>query len=90
MTNVPDSASPAPAQPIPAGWYSGVGVLVYVIGRTVIVRRRSGHGVAPLVVAIAIVVIGIVLGAVHNAQMMGPILEQFDTGSVVDSGYLDS
>ena len=65
-------------------------MLVYVIGRTVIVRRRSGHGVAPLVVAIAIVVIGIVLGAVHNAQMMGPIFEQFDTGSVVDSGYLDS
>ena len=82
-------------RPFPWPWaffslISGVGVLVYVIGRTVLVRRRSGHGVAPLVVAIAIVVIGIVLGAVHNAQMMGPILEQFDTGSVVDSGYLDS
>jgi len=51
-------------RPFPWPWaffslISGVGVLVYVIGRTVLVRRRSGHGVAPLVVAIAIVVIGI-------------------------------
>jgi len=82
-------------RPFPWPWafftlISGVGVLVYVIGRTVVVRRRSGRGLAPLFVAIAIALLGIVLGAVHNAQLMGPIFDEFGTGDIFDSGSLDS
>ena len=81
-------------RPFPWPWayfsaISGVGVLVYVIGRTVVVRRRSGRGVAPLVVAIVIAVLGIVLGAVHNVQIMQPFFDQIGNGSF-DSGTLDS
>ena len=82
-------------RPFPWPWaffslISGVGVLVYVIGRTVIVRRRSGRGLAPLFVGIAIVVVGIVLSVIHNAQMIGPIFDELGSGSGFDSGYLDS
>ena len=71
------------------GFISGLGVLVYVIGRSVIVFRRSGRGLAPLWVGIAVVVVELVLGGVHTAQMLGPIFDQLGNGSF-DSGTLDS
>jgi hypothetical protein len=71
------------------GFITGIGVLVYVIGRSVVVRRRSGRGLAPLWVGIAVVVIELVLGGIHTAEMLGPIFDQIGSGSF-DTGTLDS
>lgn len=40
--------------------FTGAGILVYVIGRSVVARRRTGTGVAPMWVTIAITAVGII------------------------------
>ena len=39
--------------------------IVYVIGRSVVVRRRTGHGIAPMWVSIAIIVFGFIVGSCY-------------------------
>ncbi len=45
-------------------FFALAGAPVYAIGRSVIVRRRSGRGIAPMWVAIAITVLSVIIGIV--------------------------
>jgi len=47
------------------------GYLVYVIGRSVVVKSRTDRGLGPLWVAIGVFVFGIVISFVMTSQMMG-------------------
>jgi hypothetical protein len=59
------------------------GSLVYIIGRTVVVRRRTGTGFAPLGVYIAIfvltMVLSVVVGLAMMSTMMGSINDLYPT-----------
>ncbi|MBK4346818.1 DUF2510 domain-containing protein [Lacisediminihabitans changchengi] len=77
-------------RPFPWPWafftlISSVGVLVYVIGRTVIVKRRSGRGLAPMIVAIALAALGLILGGVAFVQIVSPMFDQFGSGDFINS-----
>jgi len=45
-------------------FFALLGAPVYAIGRSVIVRRRSGRGIAPMWVAIAIIVLSVIISIV--------------------------
>jgi len=45
-------------------FFALVSAPVYVIGRSVVVRRRSGRGIAPMWVAIAVVALSVIIGIV--------------------------
>lgn len=47
--------------------------LVYAIGRTVVVRRRGGHGIAPMIFSIAIQTVGLVGVAFADFWMLGAL-----------------
>lgn len=47
--------------------------IVYVIGRSVVVRRRTGDGIAPMWVAIGSLVLSFVVAIVMTIQMMSAI-----------------
>ena len=50
--------------PRPFHWaFSFISILVYVIGRSIVVRRRTGTGMAPMFAVLAIYVVGVVLTA---------------------------
>jgi hypothetical protein len=46
------------------------GYLVYITGRTVVVKSRTGRGLGPIWLTIAVFVLGMVLTFVVAAQMM--------------------
>lgn len=48
---------------------------VYVIGRSVVVHRRAGRGLAPLWVYIGVVVVGFVVGGIIFSQMMSAMMQ---------------
>lgn len=49
---------------------------VYVIGRSVVVRRRTGTGIAPMWAAIAMAVVSVIVSFVAVGMMMAPLLQQ--------------
>ena len=51
-----------------------LGSLVYVIGRSVIIRRRVGSGLAPMWAGIAVAVAGLVIGVVFVVQIATALL----------------
>jgi hypothetical protein len=61
--------------PKPFHWaWSFLGApLVYIIGRTVVVRRRTGRGFGPLWLTIAVIVIGLVIAIVEIVGLFSSI-----------------
>jgi hypothetical protein len=55
---------------------------VYPIGRSVVVRRRTGAGIAPMWVTIGVLVLGFALGMYIVAVTMASIFGQMATYSV--------
>ena len=53
------------------------GPLIYLIGRSVVARRRTGTGIAPMWVAIALTVLGFILGFVAAVVMFNSMLGGF-------------
>ncbi|MBX3092641.1 MAG: DUF2510 domain-containing protein [Cryobacterium sp.] len=49
---------------------------VYVIGRSVVVRRRTGSGIAPMWIAIALLVLSFIISIVWILSLMGSVLTQ--------------
>lgn len=59
-----------------------LGAAVYPIGRSVIVRRRTGRGLAPLVIAIVIAAATLVYGIAFLAIVIGSLADQFSSSGV--------
>jgi hypothetical protein len=53
--------------------------VVYVIGRSVIVRRRTGSGIAPMWVAFGSLALSLGIGIYVAVAMMAPLFEQLST-----------
>jgi hypothetical protein len=60
---------------------SGYGFLVYMIGRFVVVRRRTGTGLAPLWLWIASTVIVIVVALIWVFSIIGSVVGTFPTSN---------
>jgi hypothetical protein len=58
---------------------SGYGYLVYMIGRFVVVKRRTGTGLAPLWLWIASTVIVIIISVAWVFSVMGSVFSNFPT-----------
>ncbi len=59
----------------PFHWaFAFIGIIVYVVGRSVIVYRRSGRGLAPLWAYIAITVVSVVIAMARVVAMVSQIL----------------
>jgi hypothetical protein len=69
--------------PNPFHWawifFNVVGVPVYMVGRSIVVRRRVGSGLAPMIVNLVLVAAAFVLGIVAAVLAFGAI---FDSGLV--------
>lgn len=57
--------------------FAGAGLFVYLIGRIVVVHRRTDGGLAVLWVLVATVVLGFVAGGVVSAQALSAFSEAF-------------
>lgn len=65
--------------------------LVYVIGRTVMVRREAdGRGVAPMWAAIAVTVVSIAVGIGWMVWLFTAMFELIQSGVVTSTGYVVS
>ncbi|MCS5717932.1 DUF2510 domain-containing protein [Herbiconiux sp. CPCC 205763] len=53
---------------------------VYPIGRSVVVRRRSGRGIAPMWVSIAIAALGLIIGIALTVWVFGVVFSTMSTG----------
>lgn len=53
--------------------------IVYVIGRSVVARRRTGHGIAPLWVAIASMVLSVGVATYVTVVIMTAVIGQVET-----------
>jgi hypothetical protein len=75
------------AVPNPFHWawifFSVIGVPVYMIGRSVVVRRRVGSGLAPMVVNLALIVAGFAIGVIAVIAGFSAVL---DSGMVPGPG----
>lgn len=60
------------------------GALVYVIGRSVVVRRRSGRGLAPLWVFIGVEVLSIVIAIVKVSALISAVFAGLDLSDLSD------
>ena len=60
------------------------GALVYVIGRSVVVRRRSGRGLAPLWVFVGVEVLALVVVAVKVAVLLSALFATMDLSGFSD------
>lgn len=69
--------------PNPFHWawifFAIIGAPVYMVGRSIVVRRRVGSGLAPMVVNLALVVVAFVLGIVAAVLAVGAV---FDSGLI--------
>lgn len=64
----------------PFHWaFAFLGGIVYVIGRSVVVRRRTGQGLAPLWAAIAVQVIGLIASLIFMARVISLAIEWVNT-----------
>lgn len=65
--------------PFPWAWsfFTLLGAPVYAIGRSIVVRRRTGIGIAPLVVAIVILVSNWAVSIATSVLLFEPLMEQF-------------
>jgi hypothetical protein len=62
--------------PRPFHWaWTFLSSAIYMIGRSVVVRRRTGGGLAPLWAWIGVTVVGFVVGGVIAAQLISVIVE---------------
>ncbi|GAB3606006.1 hypothetical protein GCM10027413_14150 [Conyzicola nivalis] len=65
--------------PRPFHWawifFSVIGVPVYMVGRSIVVRRRVGSGLAPMVVNLALIVVNFALGIVAAVVAVGAVLD---------------
>jgi hypothetical protein len=66
--------------PKPFHWawifFALINVPVYIIGRSVIVRRRTGSGLAPMFLYLALWVATFIVNAIFTAASLGPILDE--------------
>jgi len=66
--------------PKPFHWawifFALINVPVYIIGRSVIVRRRTGSGLAPMFLFLALWVATFIVSAIFAALSIGPILDE--------------
>jgi hypothetical protein len=60
------------------GFFMLIGAPVYMIGRSVVARRRTGSGLAPMWVNIALMVIGLGIGLAIGFAAVGSVLENTD------------
>lgn len=64
-------------RPFPWPW-AFLGAIVYIVGRVVVVRRRSGGGLAPLWVYIGLTVVSIIVGVTLLVQAAQPYLNHMN------------
>jgi hypothetical protein len=57
------------------GFFMIIGAPVYMIGRSIVVRRRTGSGLAPMFVNLGIIVLNLVIGVTIAIITFGAILE---------------
>ncbi len=63
--------------PRPFHWaWAFLSYSVYPIGRSVVVRRRTGHGISPMWVAISLMVASFILGIVYLTYVMSTVFTQ--------------
>jgi hypothetical protein len=63
----------------PFHWaWTFLGGVVYVVGRSVVVRRRVGTGLVPVWVAIGVFVIGMVVGIAKIASFLNAVMSTVD------------
>ncbi len=68
--------------PRPFHWaWSFLSAPAYVIGRSVIVRRRTGRGIAPMWAAIGMMALSLVVTVVWTAMLFSQIFQQLSTYS---------
>lgn len=66
--------------PRPFHWaFTFLGGIVYAIGRSIVVGRRTGKGYAPIWVEVAVVVLSFVISGVILAVMLSGMADLFDT-----------
>lgn len=63
-------------QPFHWAW-AFLGTLVYVVGRSVVVYSRSGRGLTPIWVLLAVTVFGMIVGGIKAAQLMQVMMTSF-------------
>jgi hypothetical protein len=56
-----------------------IGAPVYMIGRSVVARRRTGTGLAPMIVNLVLVLINFTVGVVFAASIFAEVLDSFST-----------
>lgn len=61
------------------GFFSVIGYPVYAIGRSVITKRRTGHGSAPLWVSIALLVLAVVVGIAWALSLVFYVVQSVPT-----------
>lgn len=66
-------------RPFPWAW-AFLGAIVYVIGRTVVVKRRSGRGLAPIWVMIAVYIASFVVAVVKVAGAISVLVATLPSG----------
>jgi hypothetical protein len=64
----------------PFHWaWSFLSGIVYVIGRSVVVKRRAGHGIAPMWVTIGLTALGFIIGLVIIVSLFSTIMSTVPT-----------
>jgi Uncharacterized protein conserved in bacteria len=58
------------------------GTLVYVIGRSVVVKRRSGRGLSPIWVLIAVYVVTLVVGVIKVSAAISAVMTSLSTSGL--------
>jgi len=68
--------------PRPFHWawifFAFIGAPVYMIGRTVVVRKRVGSGLAPMVVNLALVIVNFVVGMIFAILVFNSMIDSLD------------
>jgi hypothetical protein len=63
--------------PAPFHWaWAFLGSIVYAVGRGIVTNRRTGKGMVVVWVAIAVIVIGLILGGITTAIVLNTVFSQ--------------
>jgi uncharacterized membrane protein len=64
----------------PFHWaFAFIAAPVYTIGRSVVVRRRSGRGIAPMWVSIGLLVLGLIVGIIVFVAIISATVSMMNT-----------
>jgi hypothetical protein len=66
--------------PRPFHWAWAFLSIVYVIGRSVVVRRRTGHGILPMWIAIAYLALSVVVAIILVIAIFSTVMTQVTGG----------